>query len=94
MDRETMTERLGDGPIEEEYYHKMNVLARALDQWFNGDVTGPNRQTGFILLVFPFGDKEGRCNYISNGADRKDVVVMMKEQIKRFEGQPEMKGNA
>ena len=37
---------------------------------------------------------EGRCNYISNGADRKDIVVMLKEQIKRFEGQPEMKGEA
>jgi hypothetical protein len=28
----------------------------------------------------------GRCNYISN-ADRKDVVALMKEQIKLFEGQ-------
>jgi hypothetical protein len=43
--------------------------------------------------VFPFGDK-GRANFISNGADRKDIVVLFKEIIARFEGQPEMKGRA
>ena len=41
------------------------------------------------LLVFPFGDGPGRCNYISNGVNRDDVVTLMKEQIKRFEGQPD-----
>jgi hypothetical protein len=71
----------------------MNAIANALDDLFNGPVKGPARQTGFILLVFPFGEGEGRCNYISNGASRKDVVTMLKEQIKRFEGQPEVKGH-
>lgn len=87
-------ERLGDALIEEEYREKMNALARMLDEWFNGKAGGPDRATGFVLLVFPFGDKEGRCNYISNGADRRDIVTMFKEQIKRFEGQPEMTGRA
>lgn len=85
-----MSKRLGDGPIEPEYREKMAAVATALDELFNGPVKGPARQTGFVLLVFPFGDKEGRCNYISNGADRRDIVTMMKEQIKRFEGQPEV----
>lgn len=76
---------LGDGPIEAQYRDKMNSIAIALDEVFNGVKKGPDRPTGFILLVFPFGDHEGRCNYISNGADRSDVVRMMKEQIKRFE---------
>ncbi len=84
--------QLGDKPIEPEYMEKMNAVARVLDELFNGD--GPDRQTGFILLVFPFGEKEGRCNYISNGADRRDVAVMLREQARRFEGQPEMKGRA
>jgi hypothetical protein len=61
---------------------------------FNGEKRGKAREVGFVLLVFPFGEKEGRCNYISNGADRRDIVTMMKEQIKRFEGQPEMSGRA
>ena len=72
----------------------MNDVARGLDEVFNGDAKGSDRKVGFVLLVFPFGNSDGRCNYISNGADRKDIVVMMKEQIKRFEGQPEVKGTA
>lgn len=89
-----MIERLGDAPIEAEYREKMNAIAGMLDELFNGEAKGGARQTGFILLVFPFGESEGRCNYISNGANRRDVVTMLKEQIKRFEGQPEMKGSA
>ena len=89
-----MAERLGDAPIEAEHRRMMNSIAGVLDEAFNGEAKGKDRKTGFVLLVFPFNDHEGRCNYISNGADRKDIVVMMKEQIKRFEGQPEMTGRA
>ena len=72
----------------------MLAVAHVLDELFNGEAKGAARTIGFLLLVFPFGESEGRCNYISNGADRKDIVTMMKEQIKRFEGQPEMEGRA
>lgn len=89
-----MTERLGDAPIEDKYREQMNVVARALDDVFNAGLKGPDRKTGFVLLVFPFGEKEGRCNYISNGAAREDVVVLMREQIARFQGQAEVKGTA
>jgi hypothetical protein len=86
---------LGDAPIDEAYRVKMQELAKAVDLYFNGDAQGTDRQTGFVLLVFPFGSTEtGRCNFISNGADRRDIVVLMKEMIARFEGQPEMKGHA
>lgn len=90
-----MTHELGDHPIQEEYREKMKYVASALDSVFNGQVGGKGRKTGFVLMVFPFGESEsGRCNYISNGADRKDVVVLMKEMIARFEGQPEVSGTA
>jgi hypothetical protein len=85
-------QRLGDAPIEPEYREQMNAIASALDKVFNGDKRGSDRDVGFVLLVFPFGAKDGRCNYISNGADRQDIIVMMKEQIARFQGQAEMKG--
>lgn len=85
---------LGDAPIEDQHVAMMQAVASALDEAFNGAAKGTDRKTGFVLLVFPFGDAPGRCNYISNGADRRDIVVMMKEQIKRFEGQPEVKGRA
>ncbi|MEH2525889.1 MULTISPECIES: hypothetical protein [unclassified Bradyrhizobium] len=88
------TERLGDAPIEDSYRGKMEFLARQLDHLFNGDLRGQERHTGFVLMVFRYGDEPGRCNYISNGADRNDVVTLMKEMIARFEGQPEVKGSA
>lgn len=91
---EAAPQQLGDAPIEDAYRETMTMVVRSLDQLFNGQVGGKDRKTGFVLLVFPFGDGEGRCNYASNGADRKDIVTMMKEQIKRFEGQPDGKGRA
>lgn len=85
---------LGDAPIEPAYIEKMNALAHAINELFNGDAKGPDRKTGFVLMVFPFANFDGRCNYISNGADRRDVITLMKEMIQQFEGQPEMKGRA
>jgi hypothetical protein len=87
-------EMLGDAPIGDEYIEMMNVIAQALDGMFNGNARGDDRKTGFVLMVFPFADQSGRCNYISNGAGRRDIVVLMKEMIARFEGQPEIKGHA
>jgi len=86
--------KLGDAPIEEEYRETMNALATALDAVLNPGTKGTDRKTGFVLLVFPFESHEGRANYISNGADRRDIVALFKEQIKRFEGQPEVTGRA
>jgi len=93
-----MIERLGDKPIEPKYIEQMQGLAKGIDEIFNGKIKGKDRPTGFVLLVFPFENghapADGRCNFISNGADRKDIVVLFKEMIRRFEGQPEMGGTA
>jgi hypothetical protein len=90
-----VSERIGDAPIETKLRETMNALARGIDEVLNGEAKGKDRGLGFVLLVFEFGEKEGRrCSYISNGADRKDIVTLFKEQIKRFEGQPEMTGRA
>jgi hypothetical protein len=78
----------------EEY---LQAVAHGLDKIFNGDKRGNARPTGFVLLIYPFAEfdnGDARCNYVSNGADRKDVVVLMKEMIARFEGQPYTEGNA
>ena len=84
---------IGDAPIEPEFYAKMNDLAHVLDRIFNGELKGFDRKVGFCLLVFNFGSDSGRCNYISN-AERADVMTLLKEQLARWEGQPEMKGTA
>ena len=89
--------QLGDAPISPQYLEQMNAVAHGLDKIFNGEARGKDRKTGFVLMVYPFNDDgrtDGRCNYISNGADRKDVVVLMKEMIARFEGQPDVRGTA
>jgi hypothetical protein len=94
FEQQKATEKLGDAPIEAEYYAQMNAIAAALDTMFNDDAKHPNKKVGFVLLVFPYGDKSGRANFISNGADRRDIVTLFKEMIARFEGQPELKGRA
>ena len=87
--------QLGDAPIQAEYKRKMNTIAHALDEMFNGEAKGRDRKTGFVLLVFPFNNDghtdDGRCNFISNGADRRDIVKLMMEMIARFEAQPATK---
>lgn len=90
-----MSHSLGDAPIQEQYRQQMQAIAATLDEFLNGDAKGADRETGFVLLVYPFGEAgDGRCNFISNGADRKDIVALMKEMIARFEGQPEIRGRA
>lgn len=86
--------RLGDQPIESGYERMMRDIAFALDAAFNGDLRGQDRKTGFVLLTFPFGSADGRCNYISNGADRRDVLKLLKEQAALFEEQMAAEGEA
>lgn len=88
-----MSNRLGDAPIEAEYRETMNMVAAGIDHMFNGDAKGADKRVGFILMVFPFDGHEGRANYISN-ARREDVVILLREQLTRFQGQAEMKGTA
>jgi len=84
---------LGDAPIEKEYQDIMRDVGHFIDDLFNGDAKGDAKKTGFILMVFPLNDHNGRCNYISNG-NREDVVTLLKGQLARFQGQPEVSGHA
>lgn len=83
---------LGDAPIEPHYRERMVELARFMDERFNGALKGDEREVGFVLMVFPFNGHDGRANFISNGADRRDLIVLFKEMIARFQGQAEIKG--
>jgi hypothetical protein len=70
----------------------MDVLADSLDQLLNGTSSDQPRKSGFVLMLFPFDDKSGLCNYVSNGADRQHIVRMFKKQIELFEQQFEQNG--
>jgi hypothetical protein len=87
FERQPKDQRLGDAPVEAAYHGKMEFLAREIDHLFNGDLRGEAREVGFVLMIFPLNDGDGRANYISN-ASRADVVTMLKEQIVHFESQP------
>lgn len=75
------------GPVQEAFVQKMNELAGFLDEHLNPGGKG-NRQIGFALLMFPFGEKpEGRMNYIGN-ASRPDMLKALKELVARWERNP------
>jgi hypothetical protein len=76
---------LGSAPIQTEFAETMQAAAAALDEVFNPGLHGRDRTIGFVLMVYPFGSKDGRCNYISNGAAREDMVKMLREQANRFD---------
>lgn len=74
-------------PIQEEYKEVMNKLAHGIDNIFNPELP---RTVGFVLFVFEYGDHDsGRFNYISNGANRKDIAKLMREQAAKFEAEGE-----
>lgn len=85
--------QIGDAPIEPGLKELMNVIARTVDDALNPAIL-KEKQWGFVLLTFPFHDHDGRCNYISN-AQRADIVVLLREQLARFEGRvPDASGRA
>lgn len=68
----------------------MQVAAEMLDVFFNGDEKEEvvKRKTGVVLLTFPFTEEEYadiQVNYISNGADRKEIASLLKSLIVRLE---------
>lgn len=76
----------GSGPVDEKYVAKMRAVAAVIDEFLNGEERP--KHTGFVLLVFPFEGHEGRANYMSN-AMREDVVRLLREQLRYFEGAPD-----
>jgi len=63
----------------------MRSIALGLDEAFNGDLRGDQRQVGFLLLVFPFHAAVGDCNYIMNGAKISDMKKFLQHQIELIE---------
>jgi hypothetical protein len=40
-------------------------------------------------MVFPFGDEDGQCHYVSNGASREDIIRLFTEQLRQLKAQAE-----
>lgn len=86
-----MADRLGDGPVDPRGEKVLRSLALDLDDILNPDKD--DKEWGFVLIMTRFDETEGRTNYISNVV-RADVVTLLREQLARFEGQPEAEGHA
>jgi hypothetical protein len=71
----------------------LQSLALALDRILNGATVVneplPKRTNGFVLMVFPFGDENGQCHYVSNGASREDIIRLFTEQLRQLKAQGE-----
>ncbi len=89
-----MTHQYGDAPAEAKHIEQMRAIMKTLDDFINPGQKAPNKNIAIVLMMFPYGEGPGRCNYMSNGVSRKDMIVLLKEQAARFEGMPELKGNA
>lgn len=59
----------------------MDCVAALLDTTFNGEERGDYRMVAFALFVFPWGEPDGPCNYVSN-APRSDVAIVLKRQLR------------
>jgi hypothetical protein len=85
-----MDDKDSHGPIEEDFIEQMRALGQALDMTFNpeekssgnGKVKKRERDVGFCLLTFKFGDvsNKSRMNYISN-SNRADMILALEEFI-------------
>lgn len=67
------------------------TLAGYVDVLLNGN---RGRTVGFALVFFPLGEPDRTLvNYVGN-CERADMLVMLKEIVARWEGQPEQRGTA
>lgn len=64
-----------DKSKQNEVKEKMQKLARGIQEELPPD-------WGFVIMVFPLGDRLGRLNYISNGK-REDVLELLKQFLYR-----------
>ena len=80
-----------EGVSSSNHQEMLRTVAKNIDATFNG--TKRPRTFGFALLLFKFNKVEkGHMDWISN-ADRKDMIVALKEMIAQLEGRIGGKGH-
>jgi hypothetical protein len=75
-----------DSEIESQLRKTMYALAKVIEEYVK---LAHGKDLGWFIAMFPLYDTGGRFNYISN-AKREDIIVLLKEMTKRFEGMPEV----
>ena len=77
-----MSQQDEDKAVHEYILQKTHLSAKVIDKYFNDDPD--NKDIGFILLVFPIGEDQGRCNYVSNKVPRENAKRILEAQAKRL----------
>lgn len=70
----------------------MMQVGEALDTLLNGTDARAGkieRKSGFVLIVFPFGEIGQRCNYVGVGAERAEMIEVMQRQIEVWKEEAE-----
>jgi hypothetical protein len=80
-----------DERIESEFAELMTMIARGIDNVFNGD--RKERDVGFCLMLFRADGRPGRCNIIGN-VSREHLVTMMREEVASFDQWSQPAGHA
>lgn len=64
----------------------LQSIARGLDESLNGELRGNDREVGFMLMIFPFGDYHpaNRASYVTNGAQRLDLINLLERQVEHL----------
>lgn len=66
---------------------RLEFACTVLDRLFNGDNEGEDREWGFTVLVFPFGDTDhAKAAYMSNGIRPEQAVTVWRAMIDTIEG--------
>ena len=61
----------------------MVKAAEALNRALNLPFADAEDTTGFIILVFPFGEEEGRCHLLTN-ARREEIAGLLLDQAEAY----------
>ncbi|MEW6304866.1 MAG: hypothetical protein AB1705_15430 [Verrucomicrobiota bacterium] len=78
---DTRPEAAAEGAVDENVRERMRKIAAAVDEelpvgW------------GYVALTFPFDERPGRINYVSNGR-REDVLVALRDFLRMVENNPQ-----
>jgi hypothetical protein len=63
----------------------MNKVTDELDGFFNPGVAREDRQTGLVLIVYPFSAGQGQVHIGTNGADEEEVVMIMRKMVEHYD---------
>ena len=79
-------------PVDARSREALHELGRELDRRLNGG-RGRDGETGYVMLVFPFG-RAAAPQLLMNGANRRDLLALLRATIAALEDEETSVGRA